>query len=71
MIIPVVKEADALRSLSSFALMAENITLELKVKNPNPWDLAQLESVFSEDQEDWGNSVNALRLSPLHLKIRK
>lgn len=53
MIISVIKEANALRGLSSFAPMTENIILGLEFENPNPYGLAQLESVFSDDEEEW------------------
>jgi hypothetical protein len=71
MSITVVREGNVLRILSSSAPIPENITLELEVKTSDPWDLAQLDSVFSEDEEDWGKSLDALRLPPLHAPIRK
>ena len=71
MSITVINEGNVLRILSSSAPIPENTTLKLEVKNPDPWDLAQLESAFSEDEEDWGKSLDALRLPPLHPRIQK
>jgi hypothetical protein len=71
MSITVIKEGNVLRILSSSQPIPENTPLELEVKTPDAWDLAQLESVFNEDDEDWGDSLDALRLPPLNFQPQK
>lgn len=68
MSITVVKEGNQLRVLSSIAELPENIPLQLEVRSTDPWQQAQLESVFAEDDEDWGHSLDALRRAPLKAK---
>jgi hypothetical protein len=71
MSITVIKEGSALRILSSSGPIPENIPLELEIKTPDAWELAQLESVFNEDDENWGDSLNALRLPPFPFQQKK
>ena len=71
MSITVIKEGNILRILSSSEPIPENTPLELQVKSPDAWDLAQLESVFNEDDEDWGDSLDSLRLPPFKFQPQK
>ena len=65
MSITVIKEGNVLRILSSSSPIPENTPFKLELQDPDAWDLAQMDSVFREDDEDWGNSLDALRLPPL------
>ncbi len=59
MSITVIKEGNVLRILSSSEPIPENTPLELFTLSIDPWQAAQLESVFRED-EDWGHSLDHL-----------
>lgn len=59
MSITVIKEGDHLRILASSAPIPENTPLELFTVGIDPWQAAQLESVF-RDEEDWGHSLDHL-----------
>ena len=69
MSIKVIKEGNVLRILSGAEFVPENTPLELEIRALDPWQHAQLESVFAEDDEDWGDSLDKLRRAPL--KFRK
>ena len=57
--ITAVKEGDHLRIIASSAPIPENTPLNLLIVGIDPWDAAQLESVFRDD-EDWGHSLDHL-----------
>jgi hypothetical protein len=59
MSITVIKEGNVLRILSSSEPIPENTPLKLFTHGIDPWQAAQLESVFRED-EDWGHSLDHL-----------
>ena len=59
MSITVIKEGDHLRIISSSEPIPENTPMELFTQSIDPWQAAQLESVFRED-EDWGHSLDHL-----------
>jgi hypothetical protein len=61
MSITVIKEGNVLRIISASEQIPDNTTLELFTHSIDPWQAAQLESVFRED-EDWGTSLDHLKI---------
>jgi hypothetical protein len=59
MTITVIKEGDHLRILTATQPIPENTPLTFSTHVIEPWQAAQLESVFRDD-EDWGNSLDHL-----------
>jgi hypothetical protein len=60
--ITVVKEGNVLKIISSSGVIPDNTPLQMELKAPDAWDLVQLETLFKEDDEDWGHTLDALRL---------
>jgi len=68
MSIQVIKEGNLLKVIESSAPIPDGVKLtlytaaELKetCKQPTAWEAAQLESVFHEDDEDWGSSLDSM-----------
>jgi len=66
MSITVIKENNVLRVLEASGPFPEGARLvlytreELDSRRPEAWEAAQLDSIFREDEEDWGDSLDAL-----------
>ncbi|HPA20669.1 MAG TPA: hypothetical protein PLU30_23170 [Verrucomicrobiae bacterium] len=68
MSITVIKKGSGLEILDASAQIPEGVRLVLYTKDemmagnppPNVWEAAQLDSVFREDDEDWGDSLDRL-----------
>jgi hypothetical protein len=70
MSITVIKEGNVLRVLEATAPIPDGARLvlytpeELTASRPSAWEAAQIDSVFREDDEDWGSSLDALVRKP-------
>ena len=68
MSITVIREGDHLRILSSTEPIPENTPIELFRPAIEPWQAAQLESAFRDD-EDWGDGLRALISGEKHASL--
>lgn len=62
--ISAIKEGDYLRILSASGPIPENTPITLIYAGPDPWQNAQLETIFREE-ENWGDSLDPLCLPKL------